>query len=279
MASFRFFLFALLCLGSERIAFSQQELPPELKNVGIVDRLGNSIDLKEAVFKDEKGESVHLEKFFHKKKPVFFVFAYYQCPSLCTLVLNEFVFQLKELQWTAGKEFEVVTLSINPKEGPELAAQKKKAYLESYGRPEAENGWHFLTGQDADIKKIADQMGFKYEYDAKSGEYSHGAGIFALTPDGRISRILYGIQYTAKDMKLALLEASKGTIGTIIDRIILFCYRYDPSSRGYSLVANRIMKVGAGSTVILFGGYLFVFWGRQRRLSRVTSKKDKENLT
>jgi protein SCO1/2 len=172
---------------------------------------------------------------------------------------------LRDLQWTPGKEFEIVTVSINPLEGADLATQKKKAYLESYGRPEAAAGWHFLTGSEANIKKLASQVGFLYKYDNEAQQYAHTAAIFALTPEGKISRYLYGIDFQVRDLKLSMLEASNGQIGSTIDRFLLFCYRYDPKTKKYSVYITDFLRAGSAVTVFLFGGYLFAFWRRQGR--------------
>jgi protein SCO1/2 len=172
---------------------------------------------------------------------------------------------LKTFEWTPGQKFEIVTLSINPNEKSELAAKKKVAYLESYGRKEATSGWHFLTGDEVQIRKLAEQVGFGYRYEPKDNQYAHSAAIFALTPDGKISRYLYGIEFKNTDLRLTLLEASNGKIGTIVDRILLFCYRYDPQTRKYSIYLTKVMQTGCGLTLLVFGGYLSLFWRRERK--------------
>jgi protein SCO1/2 len=167
------------------------------------------------------------------------------------------------MDWIPGREFEIVNVSIDPRETPRLAAEKKAAYLSSYGRPEAGNGWHFLTGTEEQIKKLASQVGFGYRYDKRDQQYAHSAVLFALTPEGKISRYLYGIEYRPKDFRLALLEASSGKIGTVIDRLLLFCYRYDPITRKYSMVITKVLQFSSLVTVLLLGGYLVLFWRRQ----------------
>ena len=255
--------FTVLGLGLES-AFGKTGIPDELKDVGIVDRLGNSIDLN-AKFRDEKGQSVQLKDFFHKGKPVILTLVYYECPNLCNFLLNGFVTSLKPLDWIPGQQFDVVTVSINPNETAALAAQKKESYLKAYGRPEASAGWHFLTGDEAQIKKLADEVGFGFRYDPAEKQYAHSAGLFALTPEGKLSRILYGIQFEQKDLRLALLEASNGKIGTVVERLLLFCYRYDPHTRKYSVYLTKLMQVACGGMLVLFGGYLVLFWRRQRK--------------
>lgn len=245
-------------------------LPPALKDVGITENLGKSVSLSELTFNDEQGNVVRLNQLVRPFRPVIFTLGYYGCPSLCSFVLNGFVESLKKLDWTIGDQFDVITVSINPVENHELAAKKKASYLEAYGRTGAQVGasWHFLTGQENQIKTLASQLGFGYRYDEKDKQYAHGAVIFVLTPDGKISRYLYGIDFKPKDLRLSLLEASSGKIGTVIDRILLFCYRYDPLSRSYSLYAMNLVRAGGLGTILVLGGYLAVFWNRQRRFGK-----------
>lgn len=233
--------------------------------MGIQEHLGSAVSVESLDFRDETGKAVRLSEYFKEGRPVLLNLGYYGCPTLCSLVLNGLVKSLQGVDWVPGKQFELVSVSIDPTEGSELAAKKKAAYLESYGKPEAAVGWHFLTGAEAQIKKLAQEVGFGYEYDEKEGQYAHAAVLVVLTPDGKISRYLYGIEYLPKDFRLALLEASSGRIGTVIDRILLFCYRYDPVTRKYSVVLTRVMQTGGASTVVVFGAYLALFWRRQRQ--------------
>lgn len=259
-----FFLMLALIVGAISPAGAAQ-VPSELKSAGITEKLGQMIPL-DARFVDETGQSVQMTRYFNRGKPVVLALVYYRCPNLCTFVLNGLLDTLKKLTLLPGKEFELVTLSIDPREKPELAAEKKSAYLMSYGKPDAAQGWHFLTGQETEIRRIADAVGFGYQYDAQSNQYGHSAAIFVLTSEGKISRYLYGIEYKPRDFKLSVVEASQGRVGTIIDRLVMFCYRYDPHSRGYSLVVSQIMKLGALLTILGFGSYLFLFWRKQRGL-------------
>lgn len=254
---------ALFCAGS--FADASSEVPQELQDVSIEEKLGASVSVDELTFRDEKNEEVALSKYFHSGKPVVLNLVYYNCPNLCNLVLNGFLETLKKMDWTPGNQFEVVTLSINPKEKPDLAEAKKRSYVAALGRPASSFGWHFLTGEESQIKKLADEVGFRYKYDPKSKEYAHAAGIFVLTPEGKMSRYLFGIDYPTRDLKLSLMEASGGKIGNIAEKILFFCYRYDPSAKGYGLYVWRLMRVGSAGTVVAFGGYLFMFWRRQRR--------------
>lgn len=244
------------------------EIPPQLKEIGITEHLGQVVTLNDLTFRNEQGESVKLARYFEKKKPVLLVLVYYQCPNLCGLVFNGLLTSLKEFKWTAGKEFEIVTVSIDPREGPELSRSKKETLISAYGRKEAEAGWHFLTGEESQIKNLASQVGFGYRYIDQEKQFAHSAALFVLTPLGKISRYLYGVQFAEKDLRLALLEASEGRVGTVIDRFLLFCYRYDPQSRSYSLVLTRVMQAAAGGTVLMTGLVFGFVWNRERRKLR-----------
>ncbi len=284
-SSARCFLLMMLAMAgalSSSPALFAADSPEALKDVGIVEKLGQGVPLQELHFRDEKGQQVQLSKFFHSGKPVLLNLVYYECPSLCNFILNGLVQSLKPLDWSVGQKFEVIEVSINPRENAELAAAKKQAYLSAYGRsssPEAtaqiDGSWHFLTGEEAQIQKLAEAVGFKYKYDEKEKQYAHTAATFVLTPEGKLSRILYGIEHNEKNLKLALLEASDGRIGTIIDRFLLFCYRYDSEMRRYSLVATRVMQAGGAGTLVVFGAYLAIFWNRQRRNGVEAEKGDK----
>ena len=252
------------------------EVPAALKDIGITEKLGSKISIQELTFKDEDGKDVQLAKFFSSKRPVLLNLVYFECPNLCSFVLNGLVDSLKPLSWTPGNEFEIVTVSIDPHEKSLLAAKKKANYLRSYGRPGAAPGWHFLTGEEKQIKKLASEVGFGYRYNEEERQYAHSAAQFVLTPEGKISRYLYGIENSEKDLRLALLEASNGQIGTIVDRFMLFCYRYDPQSRKYSVYITKLMQTGCAGTVVIFGSYLAVFWRRQRRrVENTESSKEK----
>jgi protein SCO1/2 len=253
-----------LQLPSFTSAYSQ-EVPDELKGIEIKEHMGEQVSIESLRFRDETGKEVLLGDYFQKGRPVLLSLVYYQCPNLCNFMLNGLVNGLKTLDWTPGEKFEIVSVSIEPQETPELAAQKKASYMESYGRPKGASGWHFLTGEDSQIRKLASQVGFGYRYDKREKQYAHGSVIFALTPEGIISRYLYGIEFFSKDLKLALLEASHGKVGTVVERFLLFCYRYDPQTRRYSVYLTRLMQVSGAITVVLLGGYLGFFWRRQRK--------------
>lgn len=241
------------------------EIPKPLQDVGILDKNGAQVAIRELTFRDETGAEVRLEKYFQAKRPVILTLVYYECPNLCNFLLNGLVDSMKPLEWTPGKRFDIVSVSINPKETPELATAKKASYLKSYGRPEASEGWHFLTGSEDQVRRLAEQVGFQYKYDEKEKQYAHAAGLFVLTPEGRLSRTLYGIAWQVKDLRLALLEASNGKIGTVIDRILLFCYRYNPDTRKYSMALMRVMQAGGAITVLMMASMFMIFWRKQRR--------------
>ncbi len=240
------------------------QLPPELEAVGVEEHLDARLPL-DLEFRDEAGTVVRLGDYFDGVKPVILTLNYYKCPMLCGLQLNGLLDGLRELDWTPGQEFELVTVSINPLETPALAADKKQNYIKRYERPSAAAGWHFLTGRETEIRRLAETVGFGYTYDRSTGEYAHAAVIFVATPDGRVARYLYGIEYPASRLRLALLEASAGEIGSTIDQLILYCFHYDPESRRYAPVAMNIMRVGGGATALVVGLTLGGWWLREAR--------------
>jgi protein SCO1/2 len=193
---------------------------------------------------------------------------YYECPMLCTLTLNGLASALKTLSMSPGKEFELVTVSFEPKETPALAAAKKKAYLQRYGRPEAGPAWHFLTGDADQIAALTRAVGFRYVWDAPTRQYAHAAGIVVLTPEGRIARYLYGIEYAPKDLRLALVESSGGKIGSPIDQLLLYCYHYDPAAGRYGAYVMGMLRVAAAATVVVLGGFITLMWRRETVAAR-----------
>ncbi len=233
------------------------------QEVGIDQKLNAQIPL-DAMFKDEQGRSVALGSYFGSA-PVVLSLVYYQCPMLCTQVLNGMVDAFKGLPYTPGREFTVVTVSIDPREKPPLAQEKKDGYLQSYGRPEAAEGWHFLTGDEASIRKLADAVGFHYLYDEKTGQFAHAAGIMVVTPQGRLSHYLYGIEYSPKDLRFALMDASQGRIGSVVDKLVLLCYHYDPSTGKYSLVIANIFRGAGAVTILVLGGCVLYLLRREKR--------------
>ena len=239
--------------------------PQELVDIRIEQRLNQQLPL-DLTFRDEAGRQVQLSQYFGKK-PVILSFAYYECPMLCTLILNGLVKGMRTLPFDVGREFEVVNISINPREGPELAASKKKTYVRDYGKPEAAAGWHFLTGDEESIRRAADAAGFRYKLDPATGQYTHASGIMILTPKGKFSRYFYGIEYAGQDLRLGLVEASEEKIGSPVDQVLLYCFHYDPVTGKYGLAITRIMQVLGLATALSLGGFMFVMFRRERKSS------------
>lgn len=242
-----------LCLLPARVS-AQYAQPPQgpvptgnsnevLKKVDIEQRLNNQIPL-DLKFRDESGREVRLAEYFAKGKPVALTLVYYECPMLCNQVLNGAVGAFQGLSFSAGKEFEVVTVSFDPREGPELAAKKKETYLRRYKREGAEAGWHFLTGDKASIDALAESVGFRYVWDEQSQQFAHASAVMVATPGGKLSHYFYGIDYAPKDLRLALVEASEGKIGSPVDSLLLFCYHYDPASGRFAPVMSVLRAAG-----------------------------------
>jgi len=252
-----------------------EPVPKALSRVGIEEKFDAALPLQ-LPFKDERGRDVTLGSYFRANHPVILTLNYYRCPMLCTLELNGLVQGLKGLAWSPGDEFQIVTVSIDPHELPPLAAAKKATYLEDLGRPSAESGWHFLTGSAASIDALTKAVGFSYEYDKESDQFGHAAVIVLVTPDGRVSRYLYGVQFDAPTLKLGLLEASKGRIGSAMDRIILYCYHYDSNQGRYALAAENIMRAGGAITVLVLACVIATFWLRERKRQRAAASGHRE---
>jgi protein SCO1 len=239
--------------------------PELLKRVGIDQKLNQSIPLN-LTFRDENGQTVELAQFFGQK-PVILTLVYYNCPMLCTQVLNGVESGLKELPTDIGKQFEVVTVSIDPTESHVLAKVKQEMYVGMYGRPGAAQGWHFLTGDEPQIKQLADAVGFRYAYDPDTKQFAHASAIMLLTPEGKISRYFYGIQYPSRELRLGLVEASEGKIGTPVDQVLLFCYHYDPATGKYGLLISHVIQAGGALTVLILGiAMLILFRGEHYAL-------------
>jgi len=239
--------------------------PELLKQVGIDQKLNQSIPLN-LTFRDENGQTVELAQFFGQK-PVILTLVYYNCPMLCTQVLNGVESGLKELPTDIGKQFDVVTISIDPTESHVLAKVKQEMYVGMYGRPGAAQGWHFLTGDEPQIKQLADALGFRYAYDPDTKQFAHTSAIMLLTPEGKISRYFYGIQYPSRELRLGLVEASEGKIGTPVDQVLLFCYHYDPATGKYGLLISHVIQAGGALTVLILGiAMLILFRGEHYAL-------------
>ena len=230
--------------------YGSDDNPEEFDGVGITEKLDAQLPL-ELSFVDEHGKSVKLGDYFIEGKPVILTLNYYRCPMLCTLTLNGLVKSLNKLDWSAGDEFQIVTVSIDPSEEAELAEVKKRHYMSYYDREGAADGWHFLTGDQAEITALAEAIGFGYRYDEKSGEYAHASSIQFVTPNGRVSRYFNDIEFKPRDTKIALIEASEGAIGSPFERLALRCFFYDPDSNSYKFSAMAAVKIGGVVTVLL----------------------------
>jgi protein SCO1/2 len=251
--------------------------PGVLGKVGIDQRIGEQLPL-DLPFRDEDGHDVRLGQFFGAR-PVVLALAYYDCPMLCTQVLNGMTGSLKTLSFDAGKDFEVVVVSIDPKDNFRLAADKKASYVRHYGRPATAGGWHFLTGTEASIKPLAEAIGFRYAYDANLKQYAHGAAIYVATPKGVIARYLLGIDFAPRDLRLAIVEASNNQLGTVTDRVLLLCYHYDPSVGKYGAATLNAVRVGFVLTVTAFLVFLFVSLRRERRAAERHDGNNDARLT
>lgn len=240
-------------------------LPDALQKIGIEQKLGDQLPL-DTELKDENGKAVKLGDFFTGSKPVIVAFVYYECPMLCNEVLNGLTGSLKGLSFEAGKEFDVVAVSFDARENekPDLAKNKKAAYMERYGRPGTEKGWHFLTGSQESIDKVTKAAGFSYQWDEKSNQFAHAGGIMIATPEGKLARYFYGIDYAPKDLKFSLMESADSKVGSVAEKLFLYCYHYDPSTGKYGLAILRVMRLGGIATLLILGISLVIFWRRER---------------
>jgi len=247
-------------------------LPGALVGIGIEQKLNQQLPL-DVNLKDEYGHDVKLRDFFHSGKPVLLAPVYYRCPMLCTQILNGVAGTLKAVTLNPGQDFEVVAVSFDPKDTAEIAASKKQAYLKRYGRPNSANGWHLLTGDEANVKQLMDAAGYHYRYDPKTDQYAHASGIMIVTPEGRLSRYFYGIEYAPRDVRLGLVEASANKIGNPVDEILLFCFHYDPATGKYGAVAMNIVRAAGAGFVLLCGGFLAIVLRRDVRSSRASKRR------
>ncbi len=232
--------------------------PPYLENVGIEQHLDAQVPA-DLAFVDDSGRAVKLGDYFGKK-PLILNLVYYNCTMLCGEALAGLTGALKAVKFDIGNQFEIVTVSFNPNETPGIAAAKKKEYLQRYGRPGGAAGWHFLTGPPDSINALTKAVGFQYQYDPKINQYAHATAIMILTPEGRISRYFYGVDFPPKDLRMGLVEASQNRIGNLTDAILLYCYHYNPATGKYGAVINNILKLGAALTVVLLGGMLLILF-------------------
>jgi len=270
---------ALLGVSAASVSWSQaapklqpgdatpNQKPSILDQVGLDQRLNSQVPL-DLAFVDENGQAVQLQQYFGSK-PVILMMVYYQCPMLCTQVLNGFTGAMMGIRrFNIGREFNVITVSIDPRDTAQDAAAKKKAYLQRYRRPEAEQGWHFLTGKKDQIDALAQAVGFRYAWDPEVKQYAHASGIMLLTPQGRVAQYYYGIEYPPRDIQLGLIEASKGKIGNLADEVLLYCYHYDPRQGKYGAVIFNVLRLSALATVLVLGGFMLIMFRRDSLAAR-----------
>ncbi len=251
----------------DKEGLSSSEKPRELKDIGIEEKLGTKVDLGLTV-NNEQGQPVLLSTYFSSNKPVIFSLVYYSCPGLCNFHLNGLFEGLKNVDWNPGRDFEVVALSFDHRENAEMAAEKKKNYIEMYGRGSVvESGIHFLTASEDTIQKIASQVGFKYKWNNEANEWAHASAAIVVSPEGKISRYLHGIMFDAKDIRLALTEGGQGKIGTFVDQMIWYCFKYDPKKSKYTLYAFRLVQAGGLLMVLVLAALVIPNWVRSRRLN------------
>ena len=243
---------------------SSAGLPPALLNVGFEPPLNGQIPL-DLGFRDEAGRDVPLRDYFGQQKPVLLALVYYACPMLCNQVEQGVVGSLKMLSFNPGRDYDVVFVSFDPSESPGMAAQKKESAMSHFGRRETAAGWHFLTGSQDSIAALTKAANFRYSSDAKSGIFAHASGIMLLTPDGRISRYFYGVEYPSRDVRLGLVDASAGKIGTPIDHLLLYCFQYDPSTARYSATILRVVRLGGIATILVMVAGILIFRRRDVR--------------
>jgi len=241
---------------------SSTTMPTALREIGFDQNIDQKLPL-DATFRDETGKTVTLGSYYGQR-PVLLAFIYYECPMLCTQVLNAMTATISMMSLDAGKDFELVLVGIDPRETPAQAAAKKTEYLHRYKRPGAEAGWHFLTGDDPEIKRVAKAAGFRYAWDDQTQQYAHPTGIIVTTPDGRLARYLFGIEYGPRDLNLSLVEASQGKVGSFADQLLLFCYHYDPMTGKYGIYVMRTLRVAGVATVLLIGTFIVVMVRREK---------------
>ena len=237
-------------------------MPAVLRGIGFDQNIDQHVPL-DTTFRDEAGRTVRLGDYFGKR-PVVMVFAYYDCPMLCTQVINGLSSALATMSLKPGTDFEIVTVSFNPNDTPATASAKKAVYLERYRRPGAEQAWHFLSGDQPSIERLTKAAGFRYAWDADTKQYAHPSGVIVLTPDGRLSKYLFGIEYGPRDLRLGIVEASAGKVGTPVDSLLLYCYHYDPMTGRYGLVIMQAMRLAGAATVLLLGTFIIVMVRREK---------------
>ncbi|MGE8722704.1 SCO family protein [Leptospira terpstrae] len=259
LLGFLFWSGALFAYDPHSNLTRENKLPKELENIGFSDVTGKSLNL-DIAFRDESGKTVRFSDFLTKGKPILLSPVYFKCPTLCNFHLNGVFQGLKALDWSLGKEYQYIAVSIDPKENESISFPKKGAYLKEYGREGADQGLHLLTGTQESIDALTKQLDFRYAWDAEAKQYIHASGVYVLTPEGKVSRIFQGIQIEPRDLKFAFLEASSGKIGSFVDKFALFCFQFDPRKNKYTIYAYRMMQFGGAVTLLLLGAFLYINW-------------------
>jgi protein SCO1/2 len=290
LSRFSFYFFLIVCAalaesvtpataqavaGAAPAGTASNQLPPILNNVRYEQKLDSQIPLNLA-FRDEGGSPVRLGDYFGGK-PVVLILAYYRCPMLCSQVLAGATHAFRQLPFRIGQQFNVLTVSFDPRETPALATASKQTYIASYGQPQAAEGWHFLIGQQPEITALTQAVGFHYAWDAQSKQYAHATGIVVLTPSGKVAQYFYGIDYPAQDLRLALVQSSQERIGSLADEVLLFCSHYDPNSGRYTALMGRVLQISGAFTLLILGGVLFLLFylDKKKRLELEKAAADK----
>jgi protein SCO1/2 len=241
-------------------------VPPALREIGFDQNLDGQMPL-DTPFKDEAGRTVKLGDYFGTR-PVVMVFAYYDCPMLCTVVINGLASALNVLSLQPGSDFEIVTVSFNPRDTPATASAKKASYIARYKQPGGAGAWHFLTGDQRSIDRVTKAAGFRYVWDQDTQQFAHPTGVMVLTPDGRLARYLFGIEYGPRDLRYAIVDASKGKVGSAVDSLALYCYHYDPAAGKYTVAIMRLVRAGGAATVLALGAFIFIMTRKERQGKR-----------
>lgn len=256
-----------MMVGGYAFAQPADYTPPELEGIEIEDKAGDFVPL-DLEFTDQEGRVVTLEDFLEDGKPLVVQLVYFECPMLCNLVINGFVAGAKDLDWSPGVEYNVISVSFDPQDTATLAKLKQENYVQALEKPTALDGWNFLVGEPDQVRSLAEAVGFPYRYLEDQEEFSHGAGMFVLSPKGQISRTLYGISYPTKELRFSLMEASEGRLGTPLQKLVLYCFRYDASRHKYGLVAMNVMKIGGALTFAILGTFVGLLWVKDKRVAR-----------
>jgi protein SCO1/2 len=247
--------------GPHESGVASTTVPEQLKEVTYEQRLGTRLPL-DARFKDESGRDVKLGDYFGRR-PVVLAFVYYSCPMLCTQVLNGVSSAVKVLPFAPGADFDVVYVSFDPRDTPAQAAEKKRAQLADYAQTATAGGWHYLTGDEAEVRRLTNAAGFSYRWDERSGQFAHASGVLVVTPDGILSRYFYGVEYSPKELRMAIVESSQEKVGSLVDQLLLYCYHYDPATGRYGAVAMNLVRLGGAVTVVLLGGFIWLMRRRE----------------